>query len=85
MSRAAAEVSVIGLEALDLAVAGKKGKRKWLDRHLEGLAAARKPHGQTELMIVDPVVDLVCAAALPASLTAEGCRKHEETAVGGEH
>ncbi len=85
MSIALAEVSTIGLEALDLAAAGTAAKRDWLDLRLDGLRLARESHGQTELMIIDPVVDLVCAVALPASLTAEGCQKKEEAAVGGEH
>ena len=84
MSVALAEVSTIGLEALDLATAGNSANKEWLDLRLDGLEAARESHGQTELVMIDPVVDLVCAVSLPASLTAEGCREKEEEA-GGEH
>jgi hexosaminidase len=77
ISRALAEVSSVGLEALDRVSAGKKGKRKWLERQLDRLDAARESHGQTELMIVDPIVDLVCAVAVPGSLTVERCQEME--------
>jgi len=81
MSIALARVSTIGLEALDLATAGTAATRDWLDLRLEGLNAARESHGQTELVIIDPVVDLVCAVSLPASVTAEGCRAQEAPVV----
>jgi hypothetical protein len=80
-----AEVAAIGLEALDLAVADSTEDKEWLDIRLENLEAARESHGQTELVVIDPVVDLVCAVTLPASMTAEGCQKMEEVSVGGEH
>jgi hexosaminidase len=85
MSLTLAEVSTIGLEALDRAVAGATANKDWLDLKLASLEAARESRGQTELMIVDPVVDLVCAVALPASMTAEGCQEKEDEAVGEEH
>ena len=81
MSIALAGVSTIGLEALDLVTEGSLANKEWLDLRLDDLTAARESHGQTELMIVDPVLDLVCAVSLPASLTAEGCREKEEPAV----
>ncbi len=84
MSIALTEVSTIGLEALDLASAGTAAKRDWLDLRLDSLDKARESYGQTELMIVDPVVDLVCAVSLPASLTAEGCQEKDAVAVGGD-
>jgi len=85
MSIALAGVSTIGLEGLDLAAAGSSANKEWLDLRLDDLTAARESHGQTELMIVDPVLDLVCAVSLPASLTAEGCQEKKEASVGGEH
>jgi hexosaminidase len=85
MSLALAEVAAIGLEALDLATAGETAARDWLDARLDRLSVAREPHGQTELMIVDPVVELVCAVALPSSLTAEGCRPAGEETAADEH
>jgi hexosaminidase len=85
MSLALAEVATIGLEALDLAIAGISAKSEWLDLQLDSLNAARESHGQTELVIIDPVVELVCAVSLPASMAAEGCLKEETAAVGGEH
>jgi hexosaminidase len=81
MSVALAEVSIIALEALDRATARTAATRDWLDLRLEGLNAARESHGQTELVIIDPVVDLVCAVSLPASVTAEGCRAQEAPVV----
>ena len=80
-----AVVSSIGLEALDLGISRTAADRAWLDLRLDNLNAARESQGQAELMIIDPVVDLVCAVSLPASLTAEGCREKEEAAAGGEH
>jgi len=81
MSIALAEVSIIGLEALNLAVEGSTENKEWLDLRLEGLDAARESHGQTELAMIDPVVDLVCAVALPASMAADGCRKQDAPVV----
>lgn len=81
MSSALAVVSAIGLEALVLATTDSSANKDWLDLRLERLDAARKSHGQAELVIIDPVVDLVCAVSLPASLTAEGCREQETPVV----
>jgi hexosaminidase len=81
MSIALAEVSIIGLEALDVAIADDTENKEWLDLRLERLDAARESHGQTELVMIDPVVDLVCAVALPASMTAEGCREQNAPVV----
>jgi hexosaminidase len=81
MSIALAEVSIIGLKALDVAIAGDTENKEWLDLRLERLDAARESHGQTELVMIDPVVDLVCAVALPASMTAEGCREQNAPVV----
>ncbi len=85
MSIALSTVSAIGLEALDLAISQSAADGDWLDLRLEDLDAARQSHGQTELMVVDPIVDLVCAVSLPASLTAEGCHEKEVAAVAEEH
>ncbi|MCG6949071.1 MAG: family 20 glycosylhydrolase, partial [Acidobacteria bacterium] len=85
MSIALSTVSAIGLEALDLAISQSAADGDWLDLRLEDLDAARQSHGQTELMVVDPIVDLVCAVSLPASLTAEGCQEKEVAAVAEEH
>ncbi|MEJ2581927.1 MAG: hypothetical protein P8127_09910 [Acidobacteriota bacterium] len=85
ISIALSKVSTIGLEALDLAISGTAGDRTWLDDRLEGLDAARQSYGQTELVVVEPIVDLVCSASLPVSLTAERCQEKEEEAVAGEH
>jgi hexosaminidase len=80
-----ARVSTIGLEALDLATAGTAAKRDWLDLRLDSLQTAQESHGQTELVMIDPVVDLVCAVSLPASMTAEGCQGEDEAPARGEH
>jgi hexosaminidase len=81
MSITLARVSSVGLEALDLGIAETAADRDWLDSKLDSLNAAREFYGQTELVIIDPVVDLVCAVSLPASLTAEGCREQEAPVV----
>jgi hexosaminidase len=85
MSIALTEVSTIGLDALDLARADGAATRQWLGLRLDVLNARRESHGQTELMIIDPVVDLVCAVALPGSMTVEGCQEKEEVSTGAEH
>ena len=85
MSIALTEVSTIGLDALDVAQADETATREWLDLRLDVLKARRESHGQTELMIIDPVVDLVCAVALPGSMTVEGCQEKEELSTGAEH
>jgi hexosaminidase len=85
MSVALTEVSAIGLEAIEAATSDNRATREWIDRRLEKLNAARASHGQTELMIVDPVVDLVCAAALPASMTVEGCQEEKAEAAAAAH
>ena len=81
MSSALAEASAIGLEALVLATTDSSANKDWLDLRLERLNAARKSHGQVELVMIDPVVDLVCAVTLPVSMTAEGCREQETPVV----
>ena len=86
MSAALTEVSTIGLEALDLLTKSDAAPgAEWLRPRIKRLEAAREPHGQTELMVVDPVLELVCAAALPASLTEPGCQPKQEAMAGGEH
>jgi hexosaminidase len=74
MSAALAEVSTIGLEALELLDGPDQAPEPWLRQRLERLEEARASHGQTELMIVEPVRALVCAAAGPAAAQAEGCQ-----------
>ncbi len=86
MSAALTEVSTIGLEALGhLTSTDVARDADWLRPRIERLEAAREPHGQTELMIVGPVLGLVCAAALPASRTEPVCQPEEEAMAGGEH
>jgi len=87
MAAALAEVSAIGLEALDSLMGSDVAApgADWLRPRIERLEAAREPHGQTELMIVDPVRELACAAARPASLDEPRCRPQQEAMEGGEH
>jgi hexosaminidase len=85
MSVALTGVAAIGLEAIEGASSDAGATREWLDSRLEELNAARESHGQTELVIIDPVVDLVCAVALPESMTAEGCQEQQEEAVARDH
>jgi hypothetical protein len=74
MSRALTEVAATGLEAVEKASSDAATDCKWLEERLEQLTAARESHGQTELVIIDPVVNLVCAAAFP-DCTVEGCQE----------
>ena len=85
MSVALADVSVIGLEALDRAVNEMMANRQWLEPKLASLDAARETHGQTELVVIDPIVALVCAVSLPDSLTVEGCQEKKDDAAGPSH
>jgi hexosaminidase len=85
MSVALTGVATIGLDAIEAASSDAGANREWLDSRLERLNAARESHGQTELVIIDPVVDLVCAATLPESLTAEGCQEGEAEAKTPAH
>jgi hexosaminidase len=85
MSEALHEVAALGLEALELLGADTEAGPGWLQPRLERLQAARTTHGQTELMIVDPVARLVCAAAGPAGLTDPGCLPADEATPEAEH
>lgn len=85
MSEALHDVAVLGLEALELLGADTEAGPDWLQPRLERLQSAREPHGQTELMIVDPVARLMCAAAGPEGLAAPGCGSEEETPKAGAH
>jgi hexosaminidase len=77
------DVSAIDLEALRIAGSGDVPPDGWIAPRLERLEAAREPRGEAELMIVDPVRDLVCAAG-PAALETPGCEP-EETGHSGGH
>ena len=85
MSAALRVVATIGLEALDVAEEDDALDVDWLQPRLERLRAASKPHGQTELVIVEPVTRLVCIAAGPAGLSAPSCRVDQEMKPTGEH
>ncbi len=85
MSLALWDVSTIGLEALKILSAGETADAAWLRKHIEKLDEARAPHGQTELVVVDPVVRLVCAAAVPASAGEKGCHPEEKASSPAEH
>ncbi len=85
MSMALDEVSTIGLEALDLATADISVTKEWLENRLDTLRMAGESHGQTELVMIEPITDLVCAVALPASATVEGCQEKESEAPRANH
>ncbi len=74
LSRDLSEVSMLGLEALEIAAAGAATPQDWLEPRLDRLAAAREPRGEAELMIVEPVRRLVCTAAGAAGLEEPGCQ-----------
>jgi hexosaminidase len=79
------DVAAIGLDALEVATSGEVPGAEWLRPRLERLQTAREPQGQTELMIVDPVTRLVCAAAGPAGLADPACQPEREEAAAPEH
>jgi hexosaminidase len=85
MSSTLTEVATIGLEALGAAATKKTVTREWFDDRLGRLEAARLPHGQTELAIVNPVVSLVCAAAGPLADGASECRLNEDRPATSGH
>lgn len=85
ISIALAEVSAIGLDAVAVLETGKMVIDSWLSDRLELLEASRESHGQTELVIVDPVVRLVCAASGDLAADAEGCRPPEPAPTASEH
>ncbi len=85
MSRALTQVSEIGLEAIAVMTASDVVPGvEWLGPRVESLEAARQPWGQTELMIVDPVRDLLCAATWPASTEIDACNEWPEEGAEAE-
>lgn len=63
ISRDLSTISEIGLKAGTQYVSGTKPSDMWIKRSLELLEEAKKPRGQTELMIVAPIERLVKAMA----------------------
>jgi hexosaminidase len=59
LSESLKNVAQIGLEAIDMRIAKTEATRKWCLESMEILAQARKPRGQVELMIIDPIERLV--------------------------
>jgi hexosaminidase len=85
MSMALTQISKIGLEALDsLMLSDVAPGIEWLAPRIERLEAARQPWGQMELMIVDPVRDLLCAVTWPASATVDACSENPTAAMDQE-
>jgi len=78
MSAALAEVSSVGLDALGVIETKKMVIDSWVDDRLERLDALRKSQGQTELVVVDPVIRLVCSAAGDLAAAEDACRPSEE-------
>jgi hexosaminidase len=85
MSVALGEVTSIGLEALENLSNEVDVDSAWLQPRMERLQAARTSHGQTELVVVDPIIHLVCAAAGPGGLDEPGCSVDETAAEVVEH
>jgi hexosaminidase len=79
------EVSMIGLEALEITASGGTAPGDWLQPRLDRLEQARAPRGEAELMIVDPVRDLVCAAVGPAARQEPACQAKQAVAEGDSH
>ena len=85
MSASLAEVSAVGLEALGVLGNDEPATADWLRPHMETLEKAKTSHGQTELVIIEPIVRLVCAAAGPAGLDEQGCSPDEKASEVVEH
>ncbi len=62
MSEDLAAISATGLEAVEYIYNNKNASKRWRKRSLKLIENARKPRGQVELMVVDPVEKLVQAA-----------------------
>ena len=85
LSAALAEVSAVGLEALEVLANGEPATADWLGPRMVRLEKATTSHGQTELVIIEPTARLVCAAAGAAGLDEPGCSADETTAEVVEH
>lgn len=85
MSANLQDVATIGLEALRAGSSKEAQDAGWLKDRLERLEAASESHGQTQLMIVEPVTRLVCTAAGAAGETEPGCQPEEASATPAEH
>ncbi len=85
MSENLRNAATIGLEALEVTSQGTTKDQGWLEARLESLQGTAQSVGQTELMIVDPLVRLVCAAAGPAGDAATGCQQDEEVQRPAAH
>ena len=85
MSQALADVAAVGLEGLAAGSSDQSPADDWLPMQLARLQAASESHGQTELVIVEPITRLICAAAGPAGETAAGCQPEEESPKPSEH
>lgn len=59
LSEDLSKVSIIGLEALDKLLSGKKGDASWLEQSRKTLEEAKKTRGHGELMIVTGIEQLV--------------------------
>jgi hexosaminidase len=86
MAEALKSVASIGLETLELRSQSKAVPATWFEPRLAQLETARQPHGQTELMIVDPVHKLVCATAAAVGHGLEACQSAaDETKTDSGH
>ena len=59
LSEDLSKLSVIGLEALDNLLSGKKGDASWLEQSRKTLEEAKKPRGHGELVIITGIEQLV--------------------------
>ena len=56
-------IAEIGLEAGNHYTSGIRPTDSWIEHSLKSLEEAKKPRGQTELMVVEPIERLVKAVA----------------------
>jgi len=64
LSRNLKDLSVVGLEALQLIKQGNRAPVNWLDKADAVIKEAKKPYGQVELRIVDSIEKLVMKAKM---------------------
>jgi hypothetical protein len=79
LSKDMEDVSDIGLEAYGFLQSNKIPTQEWLNAKLARLIEAAKPKAAVELMIVQPVMELVIAAAEQEkrkTMPAEEWKKH---------
>lgn len=64
MSENLLQISLAGLDTLDHLKNNKSADEEWLNEKLELIKKSKKPYGQTELMVVEPIEKLIKAVRI---------------------